>query len=340
MSDNNPSPNKKHRKKKRRKKRNWNETHSINGTNSIHQQNTNTSSHSEVTITETCTTNIKVTVHSRDSSHQSSSSTSCFSFPSSVTIHRVSPSSATSLQDFKPTTSAHNLSAFSTSARPPKKHQGTSVDSKTSSDNAVAGPSTQSSGHRTLSLSSTAAAPTKFLAIDCEMVGAGPKGHISQLARCSIVSYNGDVIYDKFIRPPVPVTDYRTRWSGIRRSDLKWAMPYDSARKEILKLLMGKVLVGHAIHNDLKVLNYNPPKAQIRDTSRIPLLNAKAGFPEKQPASLKRLTKAIFNRDIQTGSKGHSSVEDAKATMELYKLVEVEWERKLAAKDERRGENK
>ncbi|KAG7475924.1 interferon-stimulated 20 kDa exonuclease-like 2 [Solea senegalensis] len=156
---------------------------------------------------------------------------------------------------------------------------------------AAAGPSTSSS--------SSAAIPTKYLAFDCEMVGAGPKGHISQLARCSIVSYDGDVVYDKFIHPSMPVTDYRTRWSGIRRSDLVNATPYTEARKEILKLLMGKVVIGHAVHNDFKVLGYSHPKALTRDTSRIPLLNLKAGFAESECASLKRLTKAIFNRDIQ-----------------------------------------
>lgn len=35
--------------------------------------------------------------------------------------------------------------------------------------------------------------PRKMVAIDCEMVGTGPKGHVSSLARCSIVNYNGDV---------------------------------------------------------------------------------------------------------------------------------------------------
>lgn len=33
---------------------------------------------------------------------------------------------------------------------------------------------------------------------------------------------------------------------------------------------------------------------------------------------------------VQAGRGGHSSVEDAQATMELYKLVEVEWEEHLA----------
>lgn len=36
----------------------------------------------------------------------------------------------------------------------------------------------------------------------------------------------------------------------------------------------------------------------------------------------------------QTGKKGHSSVEDARATMELYKVVEVEWEKQLASKSQ------
>ncbi|KAJ8398420.1 hypothetical protein AAFF_G00426750 [Aldrovandia affinis] len=174
--------------------------------------------------------------------------------------------------------------------------------------------------------------PLKYLALDCEMVGTGPKGQLSELARCSIVSYNGDIVYDKYIMPTRPVTDFRTRWSGIRRQHLCNATPFVQAKKEIVKILAGKVVVGHAIHNDFKSLSYSHPAGLTRDTSRIPLLNKKAGLPEMQPASLKRLTKALFNQDIQVGNKGHSSVEDAKATMELYKIVEVEWERTLAFK--------
>lgn len=80
---------------------------------------------------------------------------------------------------------------------------------------------------------SSARVPSKYLAIDCEMVGTGPKGSISQLGRCSVVSYEGDVVYDKFIKPPVPVTDFRTRWSGIRPRNLANATPYPVARKEV-----------------------------------------------------------------------------------------------------------
>lgn len=75
--------------------------------------------------------------------------------------------------------------------------------------------------------------PLKYLAIDCEMVGTGPKGKNSELARCSIVSCDGDVVYDNFIKPLNPVTDLRTRWSGIRWQNLRNASPFSEARKEV-----------------------------------------------------------------------------------------------------------
>lgn len=181
-------------------------------------------------------------------------------------------------------------------------------------------------------LPSASSAPSyKVVAIDCEMVGTGLKGSISALARCSIVGYHGDVVYDKYIRPTNPVTDYRTKWSGIRREHLINAVPFATAQKEILKILRGKIVIGHAIQNDYKALEYFHPKEMTRDTSKILLLNRKAGFPEKEMASLKRLAKQLLSKDIQTGRGGHSSVEDAKTTMELYRIVEAEYEQELAS---------
>ncbi|XP_005532425.1 PREDICTED: interferon-stimulated 20 kDa exonuclease-like 2 [Pseudopodoces humilis] len=172
-------------------------------------------------------------------------------------------------------------------------------------------------------------APPKLVAIDCEMVGTGPGGRTSSLARCSIVTYEGDVVYDQYVRPEAPIVDYRTRWSGIRRQHMARAVPFRRAQQQVLRILAGKVVVGHAIHNDFKALQYSHPKALTRDTAQMPLLNRRAGFPENTAISLKRLTKALLNQDIQVGKSGHSSVEDARATMELYKVVEEEWEQHL-----------
>lgn len=75
-----------------------------------------------------------------------------------------------------------------------------------------------------------------------------------------------------------------------------------SAPLQILKILAGKIVVGHAIHNDFKALQYFHPKSLTRDTSHIPPLNRKADCPENATMSLKTLTKKLLNRDIQVMS--------------------------------------
>lgn len=62
---------------------------------------------------------------------------------------------------------------------------------------------------------------TKAVAIDCEMVGVGPDGEDSILARVSLVNQFGKCIYDKHVKPTEKVTDYRTAVSGIRPEDIK-----------------------------------------------------------------------------------------------------------------------
>jgi RNA exonuclease 4 len=47
------------------------------------------------------------------------------------------------------------------------------------------------------------------------MVGVGPDGIQSALARVTIVNYYGVTILDKYVRPVERVTDFRTEISGI-----------------------------------------------------------------------------------------------------------------------------
>lgn len=173
--------------------------------------------------------------------------------------------------------------------------------------------------------------PSKCVAIDCEMVGTGPQGRVSELARCSVVSYSGDVLYDKYIRPEMPVVDYRTRWSGITRQHMHKAIPFQVAQKEILKLLKGKVVVGHALHNDFQALKYVHPRSQTRDTMYVPSLLSQPSSLTRTRVSLKDLALNLLHKKIQVGHQGHSSVEDAMAAMELYQLVEVQWEQQVAS---------
>ncbi|XP_047623449.1 apoptosis-enhancing nuclease [Phacochoerus africanus] len=182
--------------------------------------------------------------------------------------------------------------------------------------------------------------PSKCVAIDCEMVGTGPRGRVSELARCSVVSYYGDVLYDKYIRPEMPIVDYRTRWSGITRQHMRKAIPFQVAQKEILKLLKGKVVVGHALHNDFQALKYVHPRGQTRDTTYVPNLLSQPGLHTRTRVSLKDLALQLLHKKIQVGQHGHSSVEDAVTAMELYRLVEVQWEQQEASSPQSHPEDR
>ncbi|KAJ5987807.1 hypothetical protein N7481_003017 [Penicillium waksmanii] len=109
----------------------------------------------------------------------------------------------------------------------------------------------------------------KYVAMDCEMVGVGPHpDNDSVLARVSIVNFNGDQIYDSYVRPKEMVTDWRTHVSGIMPKHMVEARTLETVQKEVYGIMEGRVLVGHAVSNDLDALMFAHPKRDIRDTSK------------------------------------------------------------------------
>lgn len=75
----------------------------------------------------------------------------------------------------------------------------------------------------------------------------------SSLARVSVVNFHGHVVLDTFVRQKERVTDYRTWVSGVRAQDLTDAPTFETVVKQVSEILKGRVLVGHAVHNDLEV---------------------------------------------------------------------------------------
>ncbi|CAH1789819.1 unnamed protein product [Owenia fusiformis] len=175
-----------------------------------------------------------------------------------------------------------------------------------------------------------------YVALDCEFVGV-PPNDTSALGRCSIVGWSGEVLLDIYAKPDLPITHYRTRWSGIRRSDMRNAVPIEHALNAIKKIIQGKIVVGHALSNDFRVLKIQHPLCDTRDTDKYIPLKKMAGMSPRGQAGLKKLAKALLDRDIQVGKKGHSSIEDSQATMEIYKLVHSQWEYDVSIGEYPRG---
>lgn len=156
------------------------------------------------------------------------------------------------------------------------------------------------------------------VALDCEMVAIN-KEDDSALARVSIVDSSYDVLYDEYVKPDLPVYNYRTPVSGIRPSDLRNAKSFATVQREVRNLLQGKILVGHSLENDFDVLEFRHPKKMIRDTQ----VHFRGG--RRYPPSLKKLASTKLGKNIQTGE--HSSIEDAITCMEIYNNCKISWER-------------
>ncbi|CAH0386359.1 unnamed protein product [Bemisia tabaci] len=168
-----------------------------------------------------------------------------------------------------------------------------------------------------------------YVALDCEMVGVDKDKKGNMLGRVSIVNWNGECIYDKYVKPMEKVTDYRTSVSGLKATDLQNGEDFTVVQKEVASILKGKILVGHALTNDFKVLFLSHPRRKIRDTSTFHKFRQACG---KRP-SLKKLVAKFLRRNIQDGE--HCSIEDAKATMQLFQLFCEEWESSINGKKTR-----
>ncbi|KAI5964023.1 REX4 [Candida theae] len=154
----------------------------------------------------------------------------------------------------------------------------------------------------------------KIVAIDCEFVGAG-EGRLSHLARVTIVNFYGHVVLDQYVQPRLRVTDWRTWVSGITPWHMQFAIKFDDARARVEEILKDRVLVGHALENDLDKLCLTHPKSLTRDTSTFPPFRA---VSSGRTPGLKKLVKQFLDLDIQNGV--HNPIEDARATMLLYRL--------------------
>ncbi|BEI85511.1 hypothetical protein CcaverHIS002_0509120 [Cutaneotrichosporon cavernicola] len=151
----------------------------------------------------------------------------------------------------------------------------------------------------------------EIVGMDCEMISSG-----SSLARVTIVDENGGTILDELVRQRHRILDCNTRFSGVVEQDLESAtMDLNAVRKAVCSFIGPKtIVVGHGLENDLRALRLLHDR--VIDTAILfPHPN---GPPYRR--ALRDLVKDHLGYFIQDNSvAGHSSAEDARATIEVLK---------------------
>lgn len=152
------------------------------------------------------------------------------------------------------------------------------------------------------------------LALDCEMVKT--EGDHFELARISMINWDGEVVLDELVKPKRPVVDYLTAYSGMTAALLE---PVTTTMEDVQKRLLERltprsILIGHSLNSDLTALKITHPF--IVDTTII--YPHPRGPPLK--CGLKWLSQKYLGREIQKSAAGHDSVEDARAVLDLVKM--------------------
>lgn len=172
------------------------------------------------------------------------------------------------------------------------------------------------------------------VALDCEMVGVGPVIRIddrgneireSGLAHVAIVDLDGSIILDTYVIPKGGknvITNYRTAYSGITEEIIdsldKKIHQFGIIKNIVAKILKNKTVVGHGLDNDFKVLDLEPSDYKLWDTAKLNKFTYNHPIYGRSARKLKLLAQDIGN-DIQVVGESHSPVEDARASMNLYR---------------------
>ena len=82
----------------------------------------------------------------------------------------------------------------------------------------------------------------------------------------SIVDHNSEKIFDSFIKSVdlERIVDYQTKLSGVRREDVETAPDFSFVMEQVKEKIRNKLIVGHSLENDLRVMKLSRNRNDIR----------------------------------------------------------------------------
>ncbi|KAJ5970415.1 Exonuclease RNase T/DNA polymerase III [Penicillium vulpinum] len=156
----------------------------------------------------------------------------------------------------------------------------------------------------------------------------GVKNGRQALAFLSAINFlTGEVLISRYVTPTEEVLDWRSEFSGVTQAIMTSAVAsgaafrnWREARDKLWDFMDDStVLVGHSLHYDLEVLGIS--HAKVVDSAILTAETVFPSIPSTKPLTrmwgLKRLAKDLLGLDIQTGSCGHSALEDAHAARDV-----------------------
>ncbi|XP_049382918.1 RNA exonuclease 4-like [Solanum stenotomum] len=166
----------------------------------------------------------------------------------------------------------------------------------------------------------------KVVAISCKIVGGGIDGSIDLCARVCLIDEHERILFDSYVAPNRPITNYRYETSGISPEHMRNAMPINQVAGKIQYYICNgellwqihsgsgrtRILVGHDLDRVFKCLGLQYSSVMTRDTAKYPPLMD----TNKNSNSLKYLTKTYLGYEIQT--RVQDPYDDCVATMRLY----------------------
>ncbi|KAI0094583.1 hypothetical protein BDY19DRAFT_879033, partial [Irpex rosettiformis] len=142
--------------------------------------------------------------------------------------------------------------------------------------------------------------------------------------RVTVIDYRGFVLYDTYVRPTQPVSDYRVDQTGLTPQILSRAPPFPEVQQRVAHLLNNKILVGYALWELLSVMGLSHPAIDTRDVALFLPFRRSLRVRANQIVPMAALVSQLLGRNI--GLHGDHPVEHARAAMDLFRSCEKVWE--------------